>query len=112
MASHLPHKSHKPSPHQHRRAVRDLDGAFDLLQTYGWIRPWQMKKPDGGGRPSQPFEVNLFVASFDDKTNETRRSGNDKGVLSVLSSVSAKPVSRPELPNADIDWLDESHLSR
>ena len=94
-------------------SVKELDGAFDLLQTHGWIRPGQKKKPEGGGRPSQPFEVNPSVAHFDDKTDETRQAGNDRGVLSVSSSVSAFPVSRPkprEPVDVDLDWLEESHL--
>jgi len=52
-------------------SVKELDGAFELLINHGWIRPGQKKKPDGGGRPSQPFEVNPSVAQLDDKTDET-----------------------------------------
>ena len=54
-------------------SVKELDGAFELLANHGWIRPGQKKKPDGGGRPSQPFEVNPAVAQLDDKTDETQR---------------------------------------
>jgi hypothetical protein len=85
-------------------SVKELDGAFDLLVTHGWIRQGHKKKPDGGGRPSQPFEVNPAVAKLDDKTDETRQLGNGQGVLSVLSSVSAHPVSRPATPDPVDDF--------
>jgi hypothetical protein len=85
-------------------SVKELDEAFELLINHGWIRPGQKKQPDGGGRPSQPFEVNPAVAQLDDKTDETRQSGISHGVLSVLSSVSAQPIPRPELPEPVDDY--------
>ncbi|MCX7386604.1 MAG: YfjI family protein [Planctomycetales bacterium] len=75
-------------------SVKELDGAFDLLITHGWIRTGQKKQPDGGGRPSQPFKVNPAVAQFDDKTDKTQQ----RGVTSVMSSELAKPFPRPESP--------------
>jgi hypothetical protein len=50
--------------------------------------------------------VNPAVAQLDDKTDETRQAGISQGVLSVLSSVSAKPIRRPELQevtSVDVD---------
>jgi hypothetical protein len=85
-------------------SVKELDAAFELLINHGWIRPGQKKQPDGGGRPSQPFEVNPAVAQLDDITDETRQTGISQGVLSVLSSVSAKPIPRPELPEPVDDY--------
>lgn len=98
-------------------SVKELDGAFEILSERGWIRQ-TVRKPDGGGRPSYPFEVNPAVANFDDKTDKTQQpdekshsddaNSDDKtdktghqadsdGVSSVLSSVSGNPVSRPEI---------------
>ena len=88
-------------------SVKELDGAFDLLITHGWIRTGQKKQPDGGGRPSLPFEVNPAIAQLDDNTDETRQPGIDQGVLSVLSSVSAFPVSRPETPEPELVNLQQ-----
>ena len=88
-------------------SVKELDEAFELLINHGWIRPGQKKQPDGGGRPSQPFEVNPAVAQLDDKTDETHQLGISQGVLSVLSSVSAKPIPRPELQLSTSVDLDD-----
>ncbi len=88
-------------------SVKELDGALELLINHGWIRPGQKKQPDGGGRPSQPFEVNPAVAQLDDKTDETRQAGISQGVLSVLSSVSAKPIPRPESRKPDPADVDD-----
>ena len=88
-------------------SVKELDEAFELLINHGWIRPGQKKQPGGGGRPSQPFEVNPAVAQLDDITDETRQTGISQGVLSVLSSVSAQPIPRPELqPSSSVDVDD------
>jgi hypothetical protein len=92
-------------------SVKELDEAFELLINHGWIRPGQKKQPDGGGRPSQPFEVNPAVAQLDDKTDETHQLGISQGVLSVLSSVSAKPIPRPELLESEPVDVDDYEFS-
>jgi hypothetical protein len=92
-------------------SVKELDEAFELLINHGWIRPGQKKQPDGGGRPSQPFEVNPAVAQLDDKTDETHQLSISQGVLSVLSSVSAKPIPRPELPESEPVDVDDYEFS-
>ncbi len=87
-------------------SVKELDGAFELLQNHGWIRPGQKKQPQGGGRPSHPFEVNPAVAQRDDKTDETHQTGTkteENGVPSVSSSDSGYPTSRPEPEPVDGD---------
>jgi hypothetical protein len=95
-------------------SVKELDGAFELLQNHGWIRPGQKKQPHGGGRPSHPFEVNPTVAQLDDKTDETNQAGNkteENGVPSVSSSDSGFPTSRPEPEPVDLDDYDFSFAS-
>ena len=82
-------------------SVKELDEAFELLINHGWIRPGQTKRPDGRGRPSHPFEVNPAIAKLDDKNDESRQSGAGSGIVSLMSSVSAKPIPRPELPESD-----------
>jgi hypothetical protein len=95
-------------------SVKELDGAFELLQNHGWIRPGQKKQPQGGGRPSHPFEVNPAVAQLDDKTDETHQTGTkteENGVSSVSSSDSGYPTSRPEPEPVDLDDYDFSFAS-
>lgn len=79
-------------------SVKELDGAFEQLINHGWIRTGQKKQPDGRGRPSYPFEVNPAVAKLDDKNDESRMPGDESGILSLMSSVSAQRVLRPEIP--------------
>ena len=93
-------------------SVKELEGAFDLLQTHGWIRLGKKIQPAGGGRPSEPFDVNPSVAGFDDKTDETdhpEEKSEENPVMSVSSSTSACPTSRPEPEDADeFDFVFES----
>lgn len=72
--------------------VKDLEPAFELLANHGWIRLGRKRQPEGGGRPSQPFEVNPAVAKLDDKSDVTPPMDESEPVLSVSSSVSAQAV--------------------
>jgi len=72
--------------------MKDLNGALNLLTEYGWIRSAGEQKPEGGGRPSHPFEVNPAVREITDKTDKTPEWGDDDDVLSVLSQDSGGSV--------------------
>lgn len=88
---------------------KDLEGAFTLLAERGWIRQGEKRQPEGGGRPSQQWDVHPEIAKFTDNTDRTQR----EGVSSVLSSIfEINRAIRPE-PNAaelsvDGDWLDDA----
>ena len=78
--------------------VKDLEPAFELLVNRGWIRLGQKRQPDGGGRPSQPFEVNPTLTKLDDKTDETLPGHGPEPVLSVSSSDSAECFPESSVP--------------
>ena len=84
--------------------VKELEGAFDLLITHGWIQLGQKKQPNGGGRPSHPFEVNPAVARLNDNTDETHKPLNGNGVPSLDS---AFPAARLQTPDPADDPVDE-----
>lgn len=89
-------------------AVKDLDGAFTMLAERGWIRLGQKRQPKGGGRPSQPYEVNPVVAKLNDTTDETRPTCAEKAELSVLSSETANSAFQAMIPltadDLDLDF--------
>ncbi|MEQ9406203.1 MAG: YfjI family protein [Fuerstiella sp.] len=88
---------------------KELEGSLLLLAERGWIRQAPKQKPEGGGRPSQPWDVHPQIAKFTDKTDITPR----ESVSSVLSSTfedarATRPEAEPESGNlADIEWTDD-----
>ena len=87
--------------------MKDLNGALNLLTERGWIRSAGEQKPEGGGRPSHPFEVNPAVLEITDKTDKTPEWGDDDDVLSVLSADSGETKNRnPSVGRDDFEWTD------
>lgn len=95
---------------------KELEVAFILLTERGWIRQGEKQQPEGGGRPSHPWLVHPYIATFTDNTDTTFTDNTDTtqpdGVLSVTSSgFENNRATRPEVDEADSfndDWAAEA----
>ena len=79
--------------------VTELEDALTLLTEHGWIRQGNKRQPEGGGRPSHPYDVNPEVLKAD---------LHQPGVSSVLSDKSRGAADEtPALRlNQDVgDWV-------
>lgn len=88
---------------------KELEGAFSLLAERGWIRQGEKQQPEGGGRPSHPWQIHPEITKFTDITDKT----NPEGVSSVLSSTfennrAIRPESNGNESGIDGGWLNDA----
>lgn len=87
---------------------KELEPAFTLLAERGWIRQGGKQQPEGGGRPSHPWQVHPDIAKFTDETDTTQATR----VLSVSSSAfENNRATRPEADETDSfndEWAAEA----